>query len=114
MHWPMKIEFDYRFDPAVSESEEQEGVYALDADSGVADLIRPLREELILAAPEFPVCSDTCRGLCPVCGNNRNESECDCRSTGGDPRWDVLKSLVSDEQPLDAADPGEENEVNEA
>jgi uncharacterized protein len=114
LSWPLEIEFDYRFDPSVAESEEEDGVFALDAESGVVELTRLLREELVLAVPEFPVCSEACRGLCPTCGANRNESECVCRPVEGDPRWDVLRTLVSDGQQAGAADRGRDNEVNEA
>lgn len=111
--WPLEIEFDYRFDPSVEAWEEEDGVYALDPDSAFVDLVRPLREELVLAVPEYPVCVDGCRGLCPICGANWNETECDCRPASGDARWDVLKKLVSDEQP-GAAGTDEAQGVNEA
>lgn len=50
-----------------------------------------LREALMLEVPPFPICSENCKGLCPVCGGNRNENECTC---GQNPK---------DEQPWKAA-----------
>jgi uncharacterized protein len=35
-------------------------------------------EQVILAMPMKMVCSAECRGLCPVCGVNRNLTQCDC------------------------------------
>ena len=43
-------------------------------------------EPLIIAAlmvelPSVPLCSDECKGLCPVCGANLNEGPCGCKDT---------------------------------
>jgi len=35
-------------------------------------------EQVILAVPMKVVCSAECKGLCPVCGVNRNLTPCDC------------------------------------
>ena len=32
----------------------------------------------MLALPINPLCAETCRGLCPVCGGNRNQVACTC------------------------------------
>ncbi len=44
------------------------------------DLGLPAWEELVLLAPSKTLCQDTCAGLCPQCGANRNESPCDCKT----------------------------------
>ncbi len=103
MQWPMEIEFDFRFDPAVPEGEEGEGVFTMDPDAAALDLSRPLREELVLDSPEYPVCREGCLGLCPICGADLNESACECSGKEPDPRWDVLRKLVSGGQPRAAA-----------
>ena len=51
------------------------------------DLDPVVREQLILALPPYPVCRDSCKGLCPVCGTNLNEKECGCDRKVPDPRW---------------------------
>jgi len=38
-----------------------------------------VREVLMLELPTLPVCSETCKGLCPQCGKNLNEGPCDCQ-----------------------------------
>ncbi len=48
-----------------------------------------LRDACILELPLAPLCSDTCRGLCPTCGANRNRDECSC-DPPIDPRWSAL------------------------
>jgi uncharacterized metal-binding protein YceD (DUF177 family) len=108
----MEIDFDLRFDPSVQPWEEEAGVFGLDTDAASLDLFGPLREELRLALPEFPECRDGCRGLCPMCGSDLNETECDCSRKEPDPRWGVLRELVPDGQPR-AAEPGHEDDGKE-
>ncbi len=43
-----------------------------------ADLTENLREDILLALPQNPLCSKDCRGLCPVCGLDLNENNCSC------------------------------------
>ncbi len=96
---PVEVEFDYRFDPSVRVEDGEESVFPLDPDGAELDLSGPLREELLLAAPEFPVCQDDCRGLCPRCGAELNQdADCGCGGEEPDPRWDVLRQMVSDGQ----------------
>lgn len=39
-----------------------------------------IRDELLLAVPINPLCAESCRGLCDVCGENRNLSACSCKT----------------------------------
>jgi uncharacterized protein len=57
------------------------------------DLGEILREQILLALPMYPRCSEDCRGLCPVCGANLNQRECGCERGEVDPRLIVLKSI---------------------
>ena len=59
---------------------------------GELDLTDAVREELILAAPEFPLCREDCCGLCPRCGADLNRGPCGCRPET-DPRWSALNGL---------------------
>jgi len=62
------------------------------------DLVLPLDplidEQLQLELPMKPLCSETCRGLCPQCGVDLNIGSCSCE-TPGDDRWTALRSLKS-------------------
>jgi len=42
------------------------------------DLVEIARQQLYLALPARSLCREDCRGLCPGCGCNRNQGECDC------------------------------------
>ena len=52
-----------------------------------------LREQLLLEVPIKVVCREECQGLCPHCGQNRNQGTCDCVEQAEDPRWDALRGL---------------------
>jgi uncharacterized protein len=56
------------------------------------DLTAEIRESILLRFPDHPVCSADCRGLCPVCGANRNRQRCGC-APGGGGRWTALEGL---------------------
>lgn len=47
-----------------------------------------LRESVLLELPQFPVCDQACKGLCPVCGANLNTHPCSCHIEGSkEPSW---------------------------
>jgi len=49
-------------------------------------------EEFVLSLPVKALCSPDCKGLCPVCGTNRNAASCDCAGET-DSRLAVLRGL---------------------
>jgi uncharacterized protein len=56
------------------------------------DLTPEVRESILLRFPSHPVCRQTCKGLCPQCGANRNVATCACAAPP-DPRWGALECL---------------------
>ncbi len=42
------------------------------------------------------LCKEDCKGLCPVCGTDLNESDCDCETDTIDPRWAALAEIIKD------------------
>ena len=52
-----------------------------------------LREVVLLALPMQFVCQENCKGICPVCGQNRNTQDCDCYLDTGDDRWSKLRDF---------------------
>jgi uncharacterized protein len=53
-----------------------------------------VREYMLLEVPISPLCRPDCKGLCPICGENRNEVTCHHDEEPTDPRLSVLKSLL--------------------
>lgn len=60
------------------------------------DLTPLLREEVILATPQAPLCRPDCRGLCPVCGVDLNDSPHGHEAVPEE-RWTVLRGLRIDD-----------------
>lgn len=61
-------------------------------DGEKVDLEPLFREQFVLAVPYAPLCSETCKGLCPQCGIDRNTGTCSCEKPI-DPRLAALKGL---------------------
>lgn len=61
---------------------------------GLLDLDRLIQSETLLGLPMKPLCREECRGLCPICGGNRNSHSCACEMRFPDPRLAVLKTLA--------------------
>jgi len=97
--FPLDAGFDLFYRPAsfiaredeveIDEGEAEVGFY----EGGGIELADILREQVLLALPMQRVCSDACKGICPVCGKNRNETTCDCRAENGNDRWEALRNL---------------------
>ena len=52
-----------------------------------------LREQVLLAAPMKALCKADCKGLCPVCGTNRNFSACSCTNENFSPHMEKLLEI---------------------
>ncbi len=57
------------------------------------DVTEDLREAIMLSLPRFPLCDETCKGLCPQCGKDLNEGPCGCSVGKEGGAWDALNSL---------------------
>ena len=88
-----EAQFDLYYRPAsylagedeveIDEGEAEIGFY----EGRGLELMDILREQVMLALPMQRVCSEDCKGICPVCGRNRNEAACDCKVESTDDRW---------------------------
>jgi uncharacterized protein len=65
--------------------------------NGQIDLAPMVREEVLLAIPDAPLCRPDCPGLCPLCGADLAEGPCGCDTSVRDERWAVLDELRVDE-----------------
>jgi len=61
------------------------------------DIMEEVRETVLLNIPMKPLCNENCKGLCPVCGNNKNEKDCFCEQKMKDEfvaeKWSKIKKL---------------------
>ena len=97
--FPARVEadVDLRLEPRPASGDTVElGADDLDVDfytDDQIDLSRLVENETTLALPMKPLCTDACRGLCPVCGANRNLNPCVCDQRPPDPRLAALREF---------------------
>ena len=59
----------------------------------VLDIEGSIRASVFDDIPLKFLCSEDCKGLCPECGINLNEEECNCDTTVYDPRFAIFRNL---------------------
>ena len=52
-----------------------------------------IAEQVMLEIPYKPLCSESCRGLCPQCGADLNAGECGCDRGGINLKMAALKKI---------------------
>ena len=95
----MDEDFDLFFRPVDTSPDAEE----VEIDEGEAEisfyegdgliLEEVLREQILLSIPMQKVCREDCKGICPNCGQNRNEVACGCGPRLADARWSPLSKL---------------------
>jgi len=58
------------------------------------DLQELLKEQILLNKQMKPLCSESCKGICPKCGKDLNTGQCNCSLKEIDPRLEVLKNFL--------------------
>ena len=97
--FPLDERFDLFYRPAGSDADTGEvGIDEGEAEMGFykglgLELADVIKEQVLLALPMQRVCRAECKGICPVCGSNRNEVPCRCEVKPADDRWVALKNF---------------------
>lgn len=97
VHTDFKVEYVTREDYVASQAAElgEEDLQLSVYDGEVIDIDELVNEQLLLAVPTRSLCQENCKGLCPVCGADRNLTDCRCEVADIDPRLAGLKDLQS-------------------
>jgi uncharacterized protein len=97
--YPLKIKFNEEFFPTLDVQSgvampppEESSSFTID-ERHTLDLDEAIRQYALLAIPMKALCRKNCVGLCPKCGKNLNQGNCDCRIDETDPRWSKLADL---------------------
>jgi uncharacterized protein len=96
--FPIDTDFELFYQPAGNLAGEEIEVEDAASDLGFyqgdgLDLADVLREQILLSLPMQRICREDCKGICPVCGQNRNQVACECHQELRDDRWAKLKNL---------------------
>ena len=86
------VPFDVTMDELFSREPEDEVDYSLTPELTL-DPEPMVRDAVVLEMPFSPLHSPDCRGLCPICGGDRNLGECPGHAES-DPRWAALDALL--------------------
>jgi len=58
------------------------------------DILPLIREQVILNIPSYPLCRESCKGICPHCGLNLNQGSCQCNKRKlTNSKFEVLKNF---------------------
>ena len=80
-----------------SDSLEEFGDYMpveLDYFARVLDVMPQIQESIYTLLPTKVLCSESCKGLCPNCGADLNEGNCECVKEDVDPRLESLRNFI--------------------
>lgn len=77
---PVTRSYSYTFDEEYPDSVE------------CIDTRELIRETVSLLEPMKVLCSEGCKGFCPICGNDRNKTPCSC-SNAKAPKFEALKDF---------------------
>ena len=104
---PIDAPIDLFYRPAKElEAGEEEEIELDEGEAEIAfydgkgiELEQVISEQILLLLPMQLVCKEACKGICAVCGGNRNQTDCECETVPANDCWGALKDLAS------AADP---------
>lgn len=74
-------------------SEQEDEDFVIYYDGKEVDIRDTIINSILLSIPMKSLCKIDCKGLCPKCGKNLNESQCNCIIDEVDPRLAKLKEL---------------------
>jgi uncharacterized protein len=98
--FPLEAQFHYTFCPSDSgeflpEMEVRRNDLDVVSYKGTdLDLVPLLVEQIIVTLPTYPLCEETCKGICQRCGENLNNRLCQCsRENEKSSAFEILKNF---------------------
>ena len=88
------LDFKHKIDTesdAYDQSEDLDENNYIDGYS--LDVEQLVYNELLVGWPTKILCSEDCKGICNVCGQNLNQGTCNCEDTSLDPRMSVIRDV---------------------
>jgi DUF177 domain-containing protein len=88
------LDLEYASESKLESAEHEISVSEMDMiylNEPAADLFEILNQQIFLLIPGKHLCAETCKGLCPQCGVNRNLETCSCKQDFSSSPFAVLK-----------------------
>lgn len=86
--------------PEIEGADSEEGAELPDSLAGLSlfngneiDIREAIQEQVVMAFPMRPLCNEACKGLCPRCGTDLNDGDCNCQKTSINTKFTILKDL---------------------
>lgn len=76
-----------------SNYDDEREIYYLSPDDDKIDLTNDTAENAILTIPMKVLCKEDCRGLCSICGIDKNQTDCNCSVSTNNTVWEPLLKL---------------------
>src|SRR5262249_17257868 len=82
---PIESDFELYYGPVEEGFGDEKAIDPGEAEMGFyqgegIELNDVLNEYILLALPMQRLCREDCKGICPECGQNRNQNQCGCRA----------------------------------
>lgn len=90
IHISKNLDFNDTDEDRIKELDEANYISGYDLDVDVL-----VCNEIVIGFPLRVLCKEDCKGLCMVCGCNRNHETCDCDDTVLDPRMSVIRDIFN-------------------
>lgn len=90
--WVCRIEVEKEYDKSDEHDEWNQESFI---EGNNLDVDRLIYEELLPKIPMKILCSEECKGICPVCGANQNKKKCGCNQSVPDPRMAAIKDIFN-------------------
>lgn len=90
-------DFDYELKTEVSEKYNLDDAQEIIENDNI-NLTELIRENILINIPIKAICDVSCKGLCPICGKNKNIQSCNCDSEQFDPRLSILSNFLDGDE----------------
>ena len=85
----LKAELFESIDDEFSDLDEE----CIVVSGNIIDISGSIEASIFNSIPLQFLCSEDCKGLCPVCGTDLNKNECNCEDEVYDPRFAIFRNL---------------------
>lgn len=93
-----KLNLDYSYTIVTSLHEDNHDERYILAENKLLDLDELVYSTVMTELPTKSLCSPGCKGLCSICGANLNEKDCGCAKSQVDPRLEILRKLMDNQE----------------
>lgn len=80
--------------PVAQKLTEEDDDYLIADENGMLEVGEAVMEAIYMELPVRFLCSESCKGLCPICGCDLNDTSCSCVEKKVDPRLAKLREYL--------------------